>query len=76
MEEAKLAYTIFEACQLVGVGRTTLYSAIKTGALKTHKVGRRTLVTQRALLAWLNGLPSFSEVTCQNLKRKIGGPND
>jgi excisionase family DNA binding protein len=62
MNETKLAYNILEACQLIGVGRTTLYSAIKMGALKTHKVGRRTLVTHEALSLWLKSLPSSIEV--------------
>ena len=53
-----LAYSISEACALTSVGRTTLYAAIKSGALKTHKVGRRTLVIAEDLVAWLGSCPA------------------
>lgn len=58
MRSNRLAYSIAEACGLLSVGRTTLYAAIKRGDLKTHKIGRRTLVTAEALQLWLEGPPS------------------
>jgi excisionase family DNA binding protein len=61
----KLTYRISEACELLSVGRTTLYSAIKRGDLKACKVGRRTLLTHEALTLWLNGLPNSLEVRAQ-----------
>jgi excisionase family DNA binding protein len=42
-----------KAVELVGVGRTTLYSAIKKGVLKTSKVGSRRIITIEALKEWL-----------------------
>jgi excisionase family DNA binding protein len=54
MEPTPLAYSIAEACALTSVGRTTLYTAIKNGDLKIHKVGRRTLITANDLVAWLD----------------------
>lgn len=53
MNLTPLAYSISEACTLTSVGRTTLYSAIKTGDLKVHKIGRRTLITANDLVTWL-----------------------
>ena len=58
MEPTRLAYTISEACALTSLGRTTLYLAIKSGELKTHKVGRRTLITKKELVAWLDSRPA------------------
>jgi excisionase family DNA binding protein len=58
MDNIRLAYSIAEACRLSSIGRSTLYSAIKAGDLKTCKVGRRTLVTSEALLLWINSLPN------------------
>ena len=49
-----LAYSIAEACTLSSVGRTTLYTAIARGDLKTRKVGRRTLITAQDLKSWID----------------------
>jgi excisionase family DNA binding protein len=39
-----LAVSIAEACELIGVGRTTMWALIKTGRVKTVNIGRRRLV--------------------------------
>jgi excisionase family DNA binding protein len=58
----KLTYSILEACDLLSVGRTTLYAAIRKGELKACKIGRRTLITHDALALWLKRLPDSLEV--------------
>ena len=65
MKPTRLAYSIYEACGLLSVGRTTLYSAIKKGDLKTCKVGRRTLISAEALQLWLETLPTSLGVASQ-----------
>ena len=42
-----------EAARLSGVGRTTLYAALSSGALKSIKIGTRRLITVEAIRAWL-----------------------
>ena len=39
-----LAVTVTVACQISGVGRTTLYQLVKDGKIRLAKVGSRTLV--------------------------------
>ena len=58
MKPTRLAYSLCEACGLLSVGRTTLYSAIKKGDLKTCKVERRTIISAEALHLWLENLPN------------------
>jgi len=65
MKPDRLAYNVYEACELLSVGRTTLYSAIKKGDLKTCKVGRRTLISAESLKLWLETLPTSLEVKAQ-----------
>ena len=45
----KLAYSIKEAMQITGLGRTTLYSHIASGHLKVTRIGGRTIVPADAL---------------------------
>jgi excisionase family DNA binding protein len=49
----KLAYSIQEACDLLSIGRTTLYALIGRGDLTVLKVGRRTLIPTKSLDAFI-----------------------
>jgi excisionase family DNA binding protein len=53
-----LAYSIAEACEAARVGRTAIYEAIRSGALRARKRGRRTLVLVDDLRRWLEKLPA------------------
>lgn len=43
-----------EAARLTGLGRTTIFGALKSGALASLKVGRRRLIRIDVLEAWLD----------------------
>ena len=52
----KLSYTVEEAAAATGIGRTKLYLHMKSGQLRRHKAGKRTLLLAddlQALLATL-----------------------
>ena len=49
----RLAWPIDQASHRAGIGRTKLYEEIAAGEIKTIKVGRRTLVPESELQAWL-----------------------
>lgn len=49
----KLAYTVPEAQEATGLGRTTLYRLIGDGKLRTIKVGTRTLIPTDSLVTYL-----------------------
>jgi excisionase family DNA binding protein len=57
---AALAYTIREACEVSGIGRTSLYELLKTGTLRARKHGKRTLILDSELRNWLASLPDLS----------------
>ena len=46
-----------EACEVAGIGRSTLYKLIGSGRVRAIKLGSRTLVDSATLLACLASLP-------------------
>jgi Helix-turn-helix domain len=57
MGNSILAYSIPDSCSISGLGRTSLYEAIRTGALRAVKRGRRTLILHEDLLRYVQSLP-------------------
>ena len=56
----KIGYTMKEAVSVTGLGRTSLYLAIRRGELRAVKKGARTIVLDRDLRRWMEGLPPSS----------------
>ena len=46
---APLAHRIPDACQRIGLGRSSLYELIKSGHLRTVRIGGRTLIPESEL---------------------------
>lgn len=55
---APIAHSVEGVLQIVPCGRTTVFSAISSGALKARKIGRRTIILDEDLRLWLMSLPS------------------
>jgi excisionase family DNA binding protein len=60
MTPPALAHSVLEACAITRSGRTTLYQAIRSGALRAVKRGRRTLILDDDLRRWVQSLPSIA----------------
>jgi excisionase family DNA binding protein len=53
----KAAHSIPEVCAYTGLGRDSVYAAIRTGKLIARKYGRRTVVLDDDMRAFLEALP-------------------
>ncbi len=60
MNNSTLIHSIPEACSIACAGRTALYEAIRTGALRAVKRGRRTLILDEDLRRWVQNLPQVT----------------
>lgn len=49
----KIAYTVAEAINASGLGRTTIFALLKDGSLRKIKIGTRTLIFKSDLVALL-----------------------
>jgi excisionase family DNA binding protein len=56
-DTGRRAHSIAETCALTGLGRDTVYTAIRDGHLVARKLGRRTLITDDDLRQFLAELP-------------------
>jgi excisionase family DNA binding protein len=52
---------IAQVCVALGIGRTSIYSLIKSGQLRAVKIGRRTIVLSEDLDRYLAGLRAVIE---------------
>lgn len=57
MNTTALTHSIAEVSKLTGIGRTTLFNAIREGRLRAVKLGNRTLIRAEDLRAFLENLP-------------------
>jgi excisionase family DNA binding protein len=53
----RLALSIKELCQSLGISRSQIYKLIAAGALQTQKVGRRTIIAMSEAHRFVNSLP-------------------
>jgi excisionase family DNA binding protein len=56
----RVAHSIAEACAITGLGRDGVYGAINDGRLTARKFGRRTVILDHDLRAFLEALPKLA----------------
>jgi Helix-turn-helix domain len=68
--QSALAHSISDACSIACTGRTSLYEAIRTGALRAVKRGRRTLILDDDLRRWVQSLPPVAVKAVKSDKKE------
>lgn len=59
LENQRLSFSINETVASTGLGRSSIYEAIREGRLRARKVGRRTVVLAADLNDFLASLPAL-----------------
>ena len=55
-DAAKVSYNLREVVAATGINRSAVYVAITDGSLPSFKLGRRRMISARALHEWINRL--------------------
>jgi excisionase family DNA binding protein len=76
MGHSTLAYSVPEVCEIANAGRTSIYEAINTGALRAVKRGRRTLILEEDLRQWLQSLPQIKAKAGVKSESRYFGKHD
>jgi hypothetical protein len=69
---AKAAYGVGETLDLLSIGRTSLYAAVKRGDLKRVKFGKKTLFYAADLASFLTKLERLSEADAHRVSHAPG----
>jgi excisionase family DNA binding protein len=56
-----IAYSIRGAAEATGLSKTSIYDLLSQGKLRAVKHGKRTLILERDLRQWSEGLPSVAQ---------------
>jgi hypothetical protein len=57
----KIGYSVKEAANASGLGRTSIYAAVRRRELRIVKKGARSIILDRDLRRWLEGLPPSND---------------
>ena len=68
----KAAYAVGEALDMLSIGRTALYAAVKRGDLKRVKFGKKTLFYAADLVSFLTRLRRLSEENADHIDHNRG----
>ena len=68
----KVAYAVGETLDLLSIGRTALYAAVKRGDLKRVKFGKKTLFYAADLASFLTKLGRLSEADAHRVSHAPG----
>lgn len=72
----KKYYFSEEVAEMLGVTPHTVWRHIKAGKLVARKVGKRYIISEDAIINFLEGWPSFSPLLAEDLRGEEGNEQE
>ena len=60
-ENTKVTLTVPEAAQLIGISNPKMYELVRAGKVRSVRVGKKILISQKSLMDWLEKGDSYAE---------------
>jgi excisionase family DNA binding protein len=64
----RIAYNLYEALQVMNIGRTKFYEEVKLGRIKIVKFGQKTLIPATEPIKWLERVAADASARAEALK--------
>lgn len=74
--EFRIVYTVAEAAELLGIGRSTAYELVASGELPTVRIGRRAVVTRPTITALAGIEPPLPRELNRADNKQTGEPTE
>ena len=62
--ENKVTLTVSEAAELIGISKPSMYEVVRTGKVRSVKVGRKILISRQSLMDWLKKGENYGAEAC------------
>lgn len=79
--ENKVTLTVSEAAELIGISKPSMYEVVRTGKVRSVKVGKKILISRQSLMDWLKKGENYGAEACSRRRKSekkkqwhLGGP--
>ena len=62
--ENKVTLTVSEAAELIGISKPSMYEVVRTGKVRSVKVGKKILISRQSLMDWLKKGETYGAEAC------------
>ena len=62
--ENKVTLTVSEAAELIGISKPSMYEVVRTGKVRSVKVGKKILISRQSLREWLKKGENYGAEAC------------
>ena len=67
--ENKVTLTVSEAAELIGISKPSMYEVVRTGKVRSVKVGKKILISRQSLMDWLKKGENYGAEACSRRRK-------